>query len=153
MGLYEKVRQAVRVPGTNRFKYVTRWRRKLLIRDWLYGDIVPIRKVPKPYRDDYERMLYAAAEAARAVGRRFEVSESFRTYAEQLHFWLKYQNGQGPIAAKPGSSLHEKGRALDFPDTIGKPGLRDDKAARAALEIRGFKFDVASEGWHASFYG
>lgn len=149
MGLYERV--AVRIPGTKRYRY--RWRRKLLIRDWLFGNVTPIREVPKEYREGYAEMLYAAARAGRSIRRKLEVSSSFRSRREQLIAWLNYQSGKGPVAARPGRSLHEIGRALDFPDYKGEPGLRDDDDARRALVRQGFLFDVASEGWHASYYG
>lgn len=149
MGLYERV--AVRIPGTRRYRY--KWRRKLLIRDWLYGNIVPIRSVPREHREQYAEMLYAAARAARRIKRKFEVSSSYRFAHEQRAAYDRYINHGGPIAAKPGTSRHERGLALDFPDYVGEPGLRDDVSARKALVANGFLFDVASEGWHASYYG
>jgi LAS superfamily LD-carboxypeptidase LdcB len=151
MGLYEKVATVVKGSSPKRYRY--KWQRKLLIRDWLFGNIVPIRKVPKEHRADYERMLFAAAKAAKSIRTPLEVSSSYRFRYQQEIVYQLYLAGKGPIAAKPGTSLHEKGRALDFPDNVGQPGLRDDKRARAALETAGFRFDVKSEGWHASFYG
>lgn len=151
MGAYERVAVAIERSSPKRWRY--KWRRKVLIRDWLTGNVVPIRKIDREHRETYARMLHAAADAARSIGRKIEVSSSYRSNAEQQELYDRYLAGLGPIAAKPGTSMHNKGRALDLPDHVGEPGLRDDKHARAALEARGFKFDVASEGWHVSFYG
>jgi len=40
---------------------------------------------------------------------------SYRTYAEQLGFWELYQQGRGALAARPGTSNHGWGLAVDVP--------------------------------------
>lgn len=120
------------------------------IDDWLTGNVVPITKVPRLLRRRYRRMLLAAADAARAIGRKLECSSTFRFRADQERVWRKFLAG-GPLAARPGTSPHEKGMAIDFPNAEG--GLRNDEQAADALRARGFRDDVPSEDWHFTFYG
>jgi hypothetical protein len=44
-----------------------------------------------------------------------EVTSAFRTYAQQAALYARYLAG-GPLAAKPGTSSHEKGEAVDVTD-------------------------------------
>lgn len=39
--------------------------------------------------------------------------EAYRTYARQVYFWNLYQSGKGNLAAKPGTSSHGFGTAID----------------------------------------
>lgn len=65
---------------------------------WLNGDAAA----------SYLRMLAAGAPAGgiSSMG-------AGRTYAEQQRMYGLYKAGKGNLAAKPGTSLHEKGNALD----------------------------------------
>jgi hypothetical protein len=69
------------------------------------------------------------------------VNESFRTRAEQQHFYDIFLAG-GNLAAKPGSGPHEFGIGLDIPNA------RSMK--RFIRECRKLQLidDVPSEGWH-----
>src|SRR5262245_28028828 len=40
---------------------------------------------------------------------------AYRTYAEQVYFWNLYQSGHGNLAARPGTSNHGWGIAVDVP--------------------------------------
>jgi D-alanyl-D-alanine dipeptidase len=111
------------------------------IDDWLTGDVVPIRKVPVRYRDDYENTLRKVAEAARETGKKVYLSDSFRFKKDQEARWRTYMNG-GPIAAKPGTSDHERGLSVDIPNARGNRKLMK------ALKKRGMIDDVKSEQWH-----
>lgn len=55
---------------------------------------------------------------ARGHGWRGQINSGFRTFAEQVVLYNRYLNG-GNIAAKPGTSNHEFGRAIDVSDTPG----------------------------------
>ncbi len=60
------------------------------------------------------------AEARRivaSVGGR--VTSDHRSYAEQAALYARYKAGKGPLAAKPGTSLHEFDRAVDVAKTAG----------------------------------
>jgi hypothetical protein len=56
-----------------------------------------------------------ALNYARQMGWRGSVISGFRTYAEQAALYQRYLAG-GPIAAKPGTSSHERGEAVDVSD-------------------------------------
>lgn len=111
------------------------------INDWLVGDVVPIKSVPLKYRDDYRDTLQKTAEAAAEIKQVQYVSDSFRPRALQEQRYREYLAG-GPLAAKPGTSDHEKGLSLDIPNA------RDNKRFMRALKKRGMIDDVRSEKWH-----
>jgi hypothetical protein len=78
---------------------------------------------------------------------------SYRTYAEQEYFWKLYLSGRGARAAKPGTSNHGWGIAVDLP--------RQDMAAavRAVAHEYGWGIaggrlasDAPSEWWHCTFH-
>lgn len=113
------------------------------IDDWLTGDVKPMSSVPKEFRAQYRDTLQRAALAAYRYGTPIWVNESFRSRAEQYRFYDIYLAG-GPLAARPGSSTHEKGRALDIPNVrLNKPLLRELKKLKLID-------DVASEIWHVT---
>lgn len=111
--------------------------------DWLYGNVVSVMSVPGAYRTSYADTLRKAALAASRYGHRVYVSSSFRTLEEQRKAYALYLAG-GPLAAKPGTSLHEKGLAIDVPN------LRSNKALLKEFRKVGLIDDVPSEKWHAS---
>jgi len=47
------------------------------------------------------------------------VTSGLRSTAKQAQLYAAYQAGTGPLAAKPGTSYHEKGQALDIAKTAG----------------------------------
>lgn len=53
-----------------------------------------------------------AVEVARENGWTGSITSGFRTYAQQAALYQRYLNG-GPLAAKPGTSSHERGQAVD----------------------------------------
>jgi peptidoglycan hydrolase-like protein with peptidoglycan-binding domain len=97
----------------------------------------------------------AAASIARmdkAFGRAIPTNSTGRTYAQQAEAYRKYLNG-GPLALKPGTSIHEKGRAVDFANSayswLGSysgVGWRNTRA-------NGFGWvrTVPSELWHYEY--
>jgi hypothetical protein len=89
----------------------------------------------------------AMQKAADAAGVKLVINSGFRTMAEQQHLYSCYQHGNcnnGNLAAKPGYSNHQSGRALDLSTS---PWLVKN-AARF-----GFKRTVPSEAWHYEFFG
>jgi hypothetical protein len=116
------------------------------IDDWLIGDVVPIRSVPAKYRDDYRDTLQKTAEAAASINHVLYVSDSFRPRALQEQRYREYLAG-GPLAAKPGTSDHERGLSLDIPNA------RDNKKLMKALKKRKMIDDVRSEKWHITNIG
>jgi hypothetical protein len=49
-----------------------------------------------------------------------QITSTYRTTAEQAALYANYQAGTGPLAAKPGTSLHERGQAIDV---AKRPGI------------------------------
>lgn len=72
---------------------------------------------------------------------------SYRTYGEQVEFWNAYLAG-GNLAARPGTSNHGWGTAVD----LAEPWMRswiDDHGAKFGWK----KTEAFSEWWHVNFVG
>lgn len=72
------------------------------------------------------------------------VISSFRTREQQQRLWNAYQNGTGNLAAKPGTSNHETGHAVD----ISSGFLSANPNLRQWLLQHGWTNDVPGEPWH-----
>lgn len=70
---------------------------------------------------------------ARANGWKGQVNSGFRTYAEQVVLYNRYLHG-GNLAAKPGTSRHESGDALDVSDYQGFKRAMDKAPKGARLK-------------------
>ena len=103
---------------------------------------MPLRKVATKHKLAYQHTLWAAAKAARECGEVWTVTSSYRSYAEQLALWNAYRNGTGNLAARPGTSKHELGLAIDIAN------VGDSLKRRKALAKYGLCMPVASEKWH-----
>lgn len=84
---------------------------------------------------------------AAAHGWHGSVSSGFRTYAEQVALYQAYLNGTGNLAAKPGTSNHEGGQAVDVTD-YGAFGAAMDQMGAGRLYSR-----ISVEPWHYSVTG
>jgi D-alanyl-D-alanine carboxypeptidase/LysM domain len=72
----------------------------------------------------------------------------YRSYAQQAELYRRYLAGIGPLAAPPGTSAHETGRALDGATPAG----------RRAVDLLGAPFgwqkiEAPSEWWHVNYLG
>jgi hypothetical protein len=56
----------------------------------------------------------AIADAEKATGDHVKINSGFRTFDEQARLYARYKAGIGGIAAEPGHSNHEGGKALDL---------------------------------------
>lgn len=92
---------------------------------------------------NFDRMVAAAAQQ----GVSLEINDGYRSSDEQAVLYQKYKSGQGPIAAPPGQSLHNKGLAIDFYDRPGAWAWLKAHAADYGLH----NFDP--EPWHYSTTG
>ncbi|MGE5180497.1 MAG: D-alanyl-D-alanine carboxypeptidase family protein [Acidobacteriota bacterium] len=91
----------------------------------------------------------AMARAASKAGIDLRVRSGFRSYAKQKKLYRKYRQGEGNLAARPGYSNHESGRALDLYITDYKVyEWLQDHAARY-----GFHRTVPGEPWHWEYLG
>jgi hypothetical protein len=82
--------------------------------------------------------------AARADGINLQIRSGHRSRAQQERLYAAYRNGTGNLAARPGTSNHERGQAIDFRRT---PGAFDWLARNA--ERFGFR-NLPGEPWHYS---
>jgi peptidoglycan hydrolase-like protein with peptidoglycan-binding domain len=74
---------------------------------------------------------------------------SYRTFAEQQHFWDLFQSGRGNLAARPGTSNHGWGNAID---------LAHPPTMRRVIDALGGPYgwrwgEVTSESWHVTYRG
>ena len=86
----------------------------------------------------------AMVAAAKKDGVDLKITSGHRTRAEQEKLYQAYLNGTGNLAAKPGTSNHEKGQAIDFTNTKGAWAWLAKNA-----EKFGFK-NLKGEPWHYS---
>lgn len=89
------------------------------------------------------------AKAARKKGVDLKIRSGFRSFAKQEKLYKQYRRGQGNLAAPPGYSNHESGRALDLYVT-------DHKAFDWLQEhgaTYGFHRTVPGEAWHWEYLG
>ena len=77
-----------------------------------------------------------------AAGGRYSVLSGYRSIAHQQQLYNRYLAGNGPVAAKPGSSQHNFGLAADL-----APSNARDVHAGLAKQF-GLVFTVPSESWH-----
>jgi hypothetical protein len=74
---------------------------------------------------------------------------SYRTFADQQHFWDLYQSGRGNLAARPGTSNHGWGNAVDL---AHPPTMR--KVVDGLGAPYGWRWGEApSESWHVTYRG
>lgn len=103
--------------------------------------IVPLSMVPGHY---------LRADAARAFERAVSqsniprVNSSFRTREQQEKLYALFLAGKGNLAAKPGTSKHEFGLAID---------ARGSSEWESAMSANGWRRTVNSEPWHWEYFG
>lgn len=90
-------------------------------------------------------VAFRAQALINASGGRIYLVSGHRTREEQQVLYNRYRQGRGPVAAKPGNSQHEHGRAIDF-------GGDKQLLARLAPQF-GFERTVPSEDWHYELVG
>jgi hypothetical protein len=88
--------------------------------------------------------FFNMAAAARHSGVMLQVTSGFRTVQQQRDLYALYRSGRGPLAARPGSSNHQSGHALDL--EARSPQIRR-WLQRYAFRF-GFRRTVSSERWH-----
>jgi hypothetical protein len=126
----------------------TKWElRPVRVRRWLTGDILIPKDAPRKHKIDFIRLRAKTAKAARSVRQQWHVNSGYRSYAEQAQLYALYLSGKGNLAAKPGSSNHNKGRALDVSAPDGRPVGATLRRVRALSKF-GLCLPVANEAWH-----
>jgi len=95
------------------------------------------------------RAFRAMAVSAAKRGITLAIRSGFRSHEEQKELYRDYRRGWGHLAARPGYSNHQSGRALDI--------FIDDYAVYEWLKQHareyGFKRTVKREAWHWEYVG
>lgn len=86
----------------------------------------------------------AMKDAAKKDGVDLQISSSYRSRQEQEVLYAKYKAGTGNLAAKPGTSNHESGLAIDFKNTKGAYSWLAKNAERFGMK------NLPGEPWHYS---
>lgn len=78
---------------------------------------------------------------------------AYRSLADQQHFWNLFQSGRGALAARPGTSNHGWGIAVDLPTPAMQAAVREH-GHKFGWGIQGGKLnsDAPSEAWHCTFH-
>jgi LAS superfamily LD-carboxypeptidase LdcB len=104
------------------------------------------------------------ASAAKKAGVTITIASGFRTIPRQEYFWNCYKKkscNNGNLAARPGTSNHGRGIALDLNTNCGKqegakPNCNGSKVYQWLKNNGhkyGFKRTVQSEPWHWEYVG
>lgn len=93
----------------------------------------------------YKRMLKAGMPAG-------GIASAGRTYAQQLYLWKLYLSGRGNLAARPGTSRHESGRAMDITRRTAAQ-LWAVKGGSAMSRSSGEKIRANEYGWYRTVPG
>lgn len=110
----------------------------------------------KPVEEHTARAYKAMEAAARRDGLDLNLISGFRTMDEQRRLYAAYKNGTGNLAARPGYSNHQNGRALDLnvqtgsSDPVGVGRVYNWLAGHA--QHFGFR-RIAAEAWHWEYQG
>lgn len=80
-------------------------------------------------------------------------NSSYRPYVKQVEFYNNYLAGKGALAARPGTSNHGWGKAVDVPTEQMQAQIRK-YGHKFGWGIRGGKLssDAPSESWHCTFH-
>jgi hypothetical protein len=91
-----------------------------------------------------QRLTAALAAAERATGERSRVESLVRSTDQQAVLYQKYLDGTGGLAAPPGTSRHETGRAADIPDGKVLDWLHQHAEEYGLEFLKGKAFDADS---------
>jgi len=131
---------------------MSRLRRPVNWRRWLTGDVHVGRSEPRQVRRDWKRLRNDLAHAARFASRggprrKWRINSGYRSLDEQAALYAAYQAGTGNLAARPGTSRHNWGKAADVSASDGRP-VGESPTCRAALRRFGLCLPVPGEKWH-----
>lgn len=91
----------------------------------------------------------AMAHAASKAGIDLRIRSGFRSFQKQTRLYKAYRKGTGNLAAPPGYSNHETGRALDL--VISDYKVYEWLSTHASTF--GFHRTVSGEPWHWEYLG
>ena len=91
--------------------------------------------------------VQAMIQAARRDGVDLKINSAHRSRQKQEVLYQEYLNVTGNLAARPGTSNHESGQAIDFANTRGAHAWLARNAGRFGLK------NLPGEPWHYSTTG
>lgn len=91
----------------------------------------------------------AMAKAAAKKGIELAIRSGFRSHEKQKELYRDYRRGWGHLAARPGYSNHQSGRALD----IYIDDYRVYEWLKEHARDYGFRRTVRREAWHWEYVG
>lgn len=121
-------------------------------------DVSQTVKVGNAYlRKDAGQAFMQMAQAFRsATGKQLGITEGWRSYDRQVKLYNDYRNGRGNLAAKPGTSTHGKGTAVDMNGmgALGSASFRwlQQNAPKFGYSWTGGTFSQI-EPWHWDYRG
>lgn len=90
-------------------------------------------------------------------GQNLAINEGGRSRARQQQLYDLYRAGRGNLAARPGTSLHESGRAIDFGGAIQNANSPQHRWLQQNAGRWGFKWSGKNfsqvEPWHWEWFG
>src|ERR1043165_2939125 len=95
------------------------------------------------------RAFRTMAKAAAKSGIDIAIRSGFRSHEKQKELYRDYKRGWGHLAARPGSSNHPSGKALDIYIT----DYRVYEWLKGHAAKYGFKRTVRREAWHWEYVG
>ena len=100
------------------------------------------------WRNYNPTFLQKLREWASSTSRTFQMTGNggARSAADQVRAWNLYQSGKGPLAARPGTSAHEKGQAIDV-------NPHPNASEVALMRKFGLGLTVKGEPWHIGWTG
>jgi D-alanyl-D-alanine carboxypeptidase len=95
------------------------------------------------------RAFRAMAKAAKKAGIEIAIRSGFRSHEKQKELYRRFRKGRGHLAAKPGYSNHQNGKAVDIyiVDYAVYEWLKNHASKY------GFKRTVRREAWHWEYVG
>jgi hypothetical protein len=92
------------------------------------------------------QLLSKLNQVGERLGQKVDIRSGFRSRAEQAELYQRFLNGTGNLAAPPGKSNHESGKAADV--YIGGVALGSHPQGRRIAESLGLGWPVGGEPWH-----
>lgn len=117
------------------------------VKKHITGDISVPKGTPLAHRIAFTRLLRKLACAARDCRQKWHVNSGYRSFAEQTVLYERWLHGTGNLAARPGTSNHEGGKAVDVSVPGGQP-VGASKRRVEALRKYGLCLPVRGEAWH-----
>lgn len=90
-------------------------------------------------------------------GYNLQVNRGYRSYEDQARLYRLYKQGRGNLAAAPGKSVHQSGRAVDFGGGMQNARSREHRWMQQNAHLFGFKWTGKNfkqfEPWHWEWWG